>query len=508
MDSDFLAYDKDTVRRLDEDGRLHVSTTNISKSAINPYYGREIPDYQALGLDANTVYQLFRDPEELKKAASTFNNIPLLSKHIPVSAQDHQPDSVVGSTGTDAQFDGTYLKNSLVIWAADAITGIDNNEQRELSCAYRYRADMTPGDYQGTHYDGVMRDIRGNHVALVAVGRAGRDVIVGDAKMDEEGHWVTIEGEHVKFSGEGKVISGGGGSSQKEAKQEPKEPEAPKQEDKKPAASETDVRMMIKEARKSLSENAIISANKAIINYNNSLEDGLKGSKSLAFIDENANLTPQKDKAFLSIADKKEGDLKAKTEKEAAEKREKLLAMQNKSKLATDSDPIIDVPTFLQGLLSAEDFTTAIHLMQRLAVDSTTNPGAATMSDLPEDQAAEEAEETQETEPEVTLAAMDAAIAQAEQKTILKMRAIQAAEKAVFPYVGELVAQDSAEDVYKTALTALGVALDDVHPSAYKHILAAQPKPSAAPVTQAMDEANYHDFAEKFPAASLITQLG
>lgn len=484
MDSDFLAYDKNTVRRLDEDGRLHVSTTNISKSAINPYYGREIPDYQALGLDANTVYQLFRDPEELKKAAATFNNIPLLSKHIPVSAQDHQPDSVVGSTGTDAQFDGTYLKNSLVIWAADAITGIDNNEQRELSCAYRYRADMTHGTYGGEHYDGVMRDIRGNHVALVAVGRAGRDVIVGDAKMDDEGHWVTIEGEHVKFSGEGNVISGGG-SSQKEAKQEPKEAETitrPKSENERHALASK------------LTEGIETSGYDS---DKNKLRNALNEAATLL----RAGIGNYKDDAAYNAL-----------YQSAVRTREKLLAMHAKTskptKLATDSDPIIDVPTFLQGLLSAEDFNTAIHLMQRLAVDSTNQPGAATMSDLPEDQAAKEAEETQETEPEVTLAAMDAAIAQAEQKTILKMRAIQAAEKAVFPYVGELVAQDSAEDVYKTALTALGVALDDVHPSAYKHILAAQPKPSAAPVTQAMDEANYHDFAEKFPAASLITQLG
>ena len=39
---------------------------------------------------------------------------------------------------------------------------------------------MTPGDYQGEPYDGLMRDIVGNHVALVREGRAGADVVVGD----------------------------------------------------------------------------------------------------------------------------------------------------------------------------------------------------------------------------------------------------------------------------------------------------------------------------------------
>jgi hypothetical protein len=42
---------------------------------------------------------------------------------------------------------------------------------------------MTPGTYGGIKYDGVMRDIVGNHVALVEEGRAGADVHVGDAAL-------------------------------------------------------------------------------------------------------------------------------------------------------------------------------------------------------------------------------------------------------------------------------------------------------------------------------------
>lgn len=40
---------------------------------------------------------------------------------------------------------------------------------------------MTPGVHEGQPYDGVMRDIVGNHVALVIEGRAGSDVVVGDS---------------------------------------------------------------------------------------------------------------------------------------------------------------------------------------------------------------------------------------------------------------------------------------------------------------------------------------
>lgn len=176
-----LAFDKATVRSFDKDGRLHIEVTPISKANVCPYYGREIPNYRSLGLQPDKVYHLLRDPKELAKAASTFNNIPLLNEHIPVTASAPQKMAVVGSTGTDAEFDGTYLKNSLVVWDADSIAGIETDEKKELSSAYRYVADMTPGVHEGQPYDGVMRDIVGNHVALVTEGRAGSDVVVGDS---------------------------------------------------------------------------------------------------------------------------------------------------------------------------------------------------------------------------------------------------------------------------------------------------------------------------------------
>jgi hypothetical protein len=181
---DGFAFDRAaaSMRTYDLDGRLHVAQSNISKANVCDYNGSEIPDYQALGLDPNRVYKLLRDPKELESAAATFNNIPILSCHVPVSAEDHQPDLVVGSTGTDAKFVAPYLTNSLVIWSQDAIDAIESEAQKELSCAYRYTADMTPGTYMGRSYDGVMRNIIGNHLAVVPEGRAGSDVVVADGR--------------------------------------------------------------------------------------------------------------------------------------------------------------------------------------------------------------------------------------------------------------------------------------------------------------------------------------
>lgn len=179
--SDALAFDYQSVRRKDVDGRMHVALSPISKANVCPYFGHEIPNHQGLGLDPDRIYMLLRDPVELAKGAESFNNLPLMSVHVVTSADDPQKEHVVGATGSNAKFEPPYLFNSLVIWDAAAIAGIESNEQRELSSSYRYDADMTPGVFEGQPYDGRMTNIVGNHVALVEKGRAGADVLVSDS---------------------------------------------------------------------------------------------------------------------------------------------------------------------------------------------------------------------------------------------------------------------------------------------------------------------------------------
>ncbi len=184
MSQDRLALDRAaSSRRIDQDGHLHVSDMPISKANVCGYYGREIPAADALGLQTDRIYQLLRDPEELAKAVGTFNGKPLLSVHKPQTAADHDHEITVGAV-QNVHWDPPYLRaGDATVWDADAIKGIQDDSQREVSSSYRYDADMTPGTYDGVRYDGVMRNIRGNHVAFVEAGRAGSDVIVGDAAL-------------------------------------------------------------------------------------------------------------------------------------------------------------------------------------------------------------------------------------------------------------------------------------------------------------------------------------
>lgn len=179
-----LAFDR-SARRIDVDGRLHVDRSHISKATVNPYYGKEIPGYEALGLQPDKIYRLLRDPVELERAAPTFARLPVLSEHVPITvakvAEDEELKKlIVGAIGSEVVFAAPYLDADLCVWDATAIAGIETDKVRELSCAYRYVPVMEPGEFEGQPYDGRMTEIQGNHLALVEVGRAGSDVVVAD----------------------------------------------------------------------------------------------------------------------------------------------------------------------------------------------------------------------------------------------------------------------------------------------------------------------------------------
>lgn len=190
-DSVPLAMDRESMRSFDQDGRMRVAVTNISKANICPYKGEEIPGWEELGLEKDRIYKMLRDPEELSRSVPTWNGIQLLRKHVPVDVNDAQVWDIVGTTGTTAEFAAPYLRNGLVFWTKDGIDLVESGKQKELSCGYHYDPDMTPGMFEGEAYDGVMRNIRGNHVAIVEEGRAGPDVLVADSLIDMQ--WNMIE---------------------------------------------------------------------------------------------------------------------------------------------------------------------------------------------------------------------------------------------------------------------------------------------------------------------------
>lgn len=181
MNKNTVAFDKASARHYDDNGFLIVDSTVITKAAVNPYYGKEIPDYESLGLDPEKIYNMLRDPTELEKGMHTLGEKQLLIKHIFVSADEPQKESIAGTIGSNLEMVGDDVKGSLTVWDKEAINLIESGKLAELSASYFYDPVMKSGTFNGQPYDGIMTNIRGNHVALVERGRIGRDALVADA---------------------------------------------------------------------------------------------------------------------------------------------------------------------------------------------------------------------------------------------------------------------------------------------------------------------------------------
>ncbi len=198
-----------SARSVDANGFMHVATSHITKATVNPYYGREIPGWERLGLDPERIYYGFRAPEELRASLPTWEGLPLHIEHHPDSADEPEKLTRVGAVGK-AVWNAPYIDAPLTIWDREAIDAIRDGSFRELSCAYRYEPDFTsPGQHEGVEYDFIMRHIRGNHVALVEEGRAGPDVVVADGAPDARKWFTTSKGKHFQVRTEtGEITKG------------------------------------------------------------------------------------------------------------------------------------------------------------------------------------------------------------------------------------------------------------------------------------------------------------
>lgn len=126
--------------------------------------------------DGKGIVRLLRPLNEVSKDESIngLNCKPVTLQHPDV---DVTPENVqelsVGMSANDVAFDGLNARITLTVTRKDAIEAMERGEVRAISCGYS--ADVTPdtGNWQGTEYDGVMKNIKYNHIALVLAGRAG-----------------------------------------------------------------------------------------------------------------------------------------------------------------------------------------------------------------------------------------------------------------------------------------------------------------------------------------------
>lgn len=191
------AFDRQSARTVDSDGRMRVKNCILSTAEVNPYRGQEIPNWKELGLSANTVYDLYRDPEAMRTSIKSFEGVPLMVKHVPQTADEPRKEYIGGSVH-NVTFDGKYLRGDILVWDGYAIDLIESDQQSDLSCSYRYDPVMTSGTADGNKFDGRMAKIQGNHVALVDEGRAS-DAHVADAALQPQHPDPSLQGDTMAF---------------------------------------------------------------------------------------------------------------------------------------------------------------------------------------------------------------------------------------------------------------------------------------------------------------------
>ena len=145
--------------------------------------------YQYRNADGSlrTIREL-RHPADVWDPASvrSFDLVPVTIDHPPVFLDATNTKAyAVGAVGI-AEQDGDFMRAPLMVTDAQALEAIGQGAQ-ELSCGYTCILVDEVGEYNGEKYDVRQTQIRGNHVALVTMGRAGRDArLRSDAELLEK----------------------------------------------------------------------------------------------------------------------------------------------------------------------------------------------------------------------------------------------------------------------------------------------------------------------------------
>lgn len=149
-----------------------------------------------------TVREL-RPPEEVMHADSlaSFGMMPVTNDHPPeLLTADNAKQYAVGAVSEQVQPDGDKLRASLMITDAKTIEAVQAGKV-ELSCGYTADVVAEAGTWNGQRYDARQTNIRGNHVAIVDVGRAGPECALRMDAADGAAQEITMDEVMMELGG-------------------------------------------------------------------------------------------------------------------------------------------------------------------------------------------------------------------------------------------------------------------------------------------------------------------
>jgi len=132
-------------------------------------------------LEDGSVRWELRPPEEVFhwESIDSFKMLPMTNDH-PTEAVDIEniKEFQVGYSGEEVRTSEYHLSIPIVITDQDTIADCQINGKRALSGAYSVDLEMKSGVWMGVPFDAIQRNIRGNHIAVVDIGRAGDDAVM------------------------------------------------------------------------------------------------------------------------------------------------------------------------------------------------------------------------------------------------------------------------------------------------------------------------------------------
>jgi len=121
-------------------------------------------------------------PESL----ASFAGKAITLEHPPVLLDSaNTKDYQIGFSGTEVVYDNGFVRAVMTITDQDAIERIMRGDAKEVSAGYRVNYEANAGVTDGgENYDGIQKEISGNHIAVVRRGRAGPQVKLHLDRLD------------------------------------------------------------------------------------------------------------------------------------------------------------------------------------------------------------------------------------------------------------------------------------------------------------------------------------
>lgn len=171
--------EKSSKRSKDSNGFLIIKDNPIAKAGVFDYLLSELK----ADIDAkdDKVVKVYRPFSELIRIKESFANKPIKMNHHWVGDECETADGAIGSNITIDEAN-EYLRADLIIYNPKLIEAIETNELVELSPAYTGKEIAENGRYNGEAYEFKQELGEVNHLAVVEIGRSGKDLKIYDDK--------------------------------------------------------------------------------------------------------------------------------------------------------------------------------------------------------------------------------------------------------------------------------------------------------------------------------------